>query len=138
MPQSDFVRLTAPVRRTTWRFYAFVAPLAAIVGLGAYAYYVQFTVGLSVTGMRDYVSWGLYISNFVFFIGVSHAGTLISAILRVSGAEWRKPITRMAESITVIAICVGALFPIIDLGGPTRVLNLVQYGRIQSPILWDF
>ncbi|HYM39990.1 MAG TPA: NrfD/PsrC family molybdoenzyme membrane anchor subunit [Thermoplasmata archaeon] len=138
MPQSDLERLTAPVRRTTWRFYAVVAPLAAIVALGAYAYYVQFTTGLGVTGMRDYVSWGLYISNFVFFIGVSHAGTLISAILRVSGAEWRKPITRMAESITVIAISVGALFPIIDLGHPDRILNLLFYGRIQSAVLWDF
>ena len=138
MVASDFERITAPVRTTTWRFYAVVAPLAAIVALGAYAYYVQFTTGLGVTGMRDYVSWGLYISNFVFFIGVSHAGTLISAILRVSGAEWRKPITRMAESITVIAISVGALFPIIDLGHPDRILNILFYGRIQSAVLWDF
>ena len=138
MDGKELERLVAPVRRTTWRFYAFIAPLIAIVGLGAYAYYVQYTTGLGVTGMGNYVSWGLYISNFVFFIGVSHAGTLISAILRVSGAEWRKPITRMAESITVIAICVGALFPIIDLGHPDRLLNIVFYGRIQSAVLWDF
>ncbi len=134
----NFDRIVSPLRKTTWRFYAVIAPLAAVVALGAYAYYVQFTTGLGVTGMNNYVSWGLYISDFVFFIGVSHAGTLISAILRVSGAEWRKPITRMAESITVIAICVGALFPLIDLGGPARLLNLLEYGRIQSPILWDF
>ncbi len=133
----DFDRIVAPLRKTTWRFYAFIAPLLAIVGLGAYAYYTQLVTGLGVTGMNNYVSWGLYISDFVFFIGVSHAGTLISAILRVSGAEWRKPITRMAESITVMAICIGALFPLIDLGGPQRILNLVEYGRIQSPILWD-
>ncbi len=138
MQETDFVQITAPVRKTTWRFYAFIAPLAAIVGLGAYAYYTQFTTGLGVTGMRNYVSWGMYISDFVFFIGVSHAGTLISAILRVSGAEWRKPITRMAESITVIAICVGGLLPIVDLGHPDRILNLFLYGRIQSAILWDF
>ncbi len=133
----NFDRLVSPLRKTTWRFYAILAPLAAVVALGVYAYYVQFTTGLGVTGMNNYVSWGLYISDFVFFIGVSHAGTLISAILRVSGAEWRKPITRMAESITVIAISIGALFPLIDLGGPTRLLNLVEFGRIQSPILWD-
>ena len=138
MEGNDFQKLVAPVRRTTWKFYAFVAPLAAIVALGAYAYYVQFTTGLGVTGMRNYVSWGLYISDFVFFIGVSHAGTLISAILRVSGAEWRKPITRMAESITVIAISIGALFPLIDLGHPDRLLNLLFFGRIQSAVLWDF
>ena len=138
MTANDMERLVAPIRRTTWRFYAFIAPLIGIVGLGAYAYYVQYTTGLGVTGMGNYVSWGLYISNFVFFIGVSHAGTLISAILRVSGAEWLKSITRMAESITVIAICVGALFPIIDLGQPDRLLNLIFYGRIQSAVLWDF
>ncbi len=138
LKQETFDRLVSPLRKTTWRFYAVVAPLAAVVALGAYAYWIQFTTGLGVTGMNNYVSWGLYISDFVFFIGVSHAGTLISAILRVSGAEWRKPITRMAESITVIAISVGALLPIIDLGGPTRIMNIFQYGRIQSPILWDF
>ncbi len=134
----EFNKLVSPLQKTTWRFWAVVAPLAAVVALGLYAYWVQFQIGLGVTGMNNYVSWGLYISDFVFFIGVSHAGTLISAILRVSGAEWRKPITRMAESITVIAISVGALFPLIDLGGPLRFLNLVWYGRIQSPILWDF
>jgi molybdopterin-containing oxidoreductase family membrane subunit len=112
-------------------------PLAAIVALGVCAYYVQLQTGLGVTGMRDRVTWGLYISNFVFFIGVSHAGTLISAILRVTGAEWRRPITRMAESITVMAIIVGASFPLIDLGHPDRILNVIAYGRIQSAILWD-
>ena len=130
--------VTRPLRKTTWRFYAVILPLAGIVAVGAYAYIVQLQQGLGVTGMRDQVSWGMYISNFVFFIGVSHAGTLISAILRVSGAEWRKPITRMAESITVMAIIVGALFPIIDLGHPDRILNLLVFGRIQSPVLWDF
>ncbi len=134
----SFTQIARPLRRTTWRFYAVIAPLAALVAFGAYGYYVQYMTGLGVTGMRDQVSWGLYISNFVFFIGVSHAGTLISAILRVTGAEWRKPITRMAESITVIAICVGALFPLIDLGRPDRILNLVFFGRIQSAVLWDF
>ena len=138
MEEKEFDRLVSPLRKTTWRFYAVVAPLAAVVALGAYAYYVQFVTGLGVTGMNNYVSWGFYISDFVFFIGVSHAGTLISAILRVSGAEWRKPITRMAESITVIAISVGAMFPLFDLGGPERILNLLEYGRIQSAILWDF
>ncbi len=130
--------MVRPLRKTTWRFWALVLPLTAIVGLGAYAYSVQLQIGLGVTGMRDRVTWGLYISNFVFFIGVSHAGTLISAILRVTGAEWRRPITRMAESITVIAIVVGATFPLIDLGRPDRILNVVFYGRIQSAVLWDF
>jgi molybdopterin-containing oxidoreductase family membrane subunit len=87
--------------------------------------------------MRDRISWGLYIATFVFFIGISHAGTLISAILRVSQARWRTPVTRMAEFITVVALVCGASFVIIDLGRPDRVLNVFIYGRWQSPIIWD-
>ena len=127
-----------PLRRTTWRFYVLLAGLAAIVGWGVYAYSWQLREGLSVTGLTDRVSWGVYISNFVFFIGISHAGTLISAILRVTRAEWRRPITRMAESITVMAIVVGAGFPLIDLGRPDRLMNVFFYGRLESAILWDF
>ena len=83
------------------------------------------------------VSWGFYIINFVFFIGISHAGTLISAILRITQAEWRRPITRMAEVITAIVLAIGGLHPIIDLGRPDRLLNVFLYGRLQSPLLWD-
>jgi molybdopterin-containing oxidoreductase family membrane subunit len=72
-----------------------------LAGIATYAW--QCLHGLAVTGMREYVSWGVYMTNFVFFIGVSHAGTLISAILRVTGAEWRRSVTRMAEAITVFA-----------------------------------
>jgi molybdopterin-containing oxidoreductase family membrane subunit len=127
----------APIRGTSKLYWAWVALLVVVIGWGLYAYYVQLRDGLVVTGMRDRISWGFYISNFVFFIGISHAGTLISAILRVSKAGWRTPITRMAEFITVVALCVGALFPIIDLGRPDRVQNVILYGRWQSPIIWD-
>ena len=127
----------APVRRTGLRYWALVAFLLAVIGWGAYAYAVQLRDGLVVTGMRDRISWGLYIATFVFFIGISHAGTLISAILRVSQARWRTPVTRMAEFITVVALVCGASFVIIDLGRPDRVLNVFIYGRWQSPIIWD-
>jgi molybdopterin-containing oxidoreductase family membrane subunit len=79
----------------------------------------------------------MYIICFVFFIGISHAGTLLSAILRVFKARWQLSITRMAEFITVVALMVGALFPLIDMGRPDRVLNLIWYGRWQSPLVWD-
>jgi molybdopterin-containing oxidoreductase family membrane subunit len=127
----------APIRRTGRRFWALVVFLLAVIGWGAYAYSVQLRDGLVVTGMRDRISWGLYIATFVFFIGISHAGTLISAILRVSQARWRTPVTRMAEFVTVVALVCGASFVIIDLGRPDRVLNVFIYGRWQSPIIWD-
>src|SRR3990170_1870726 len=127
----------APVTKTSRAYYLWVAFLLMVIAWGVYAYSRQLRDGLIVTGMRDRISWGLYITTFVFFIGISHAGTLISAILRVSQARWRTPITRMAEFITVVALVCGALFVIIDLGRPDRVLNVVVYGRWQSPIIWD-
>src|SRR3990172_2889894 len=129
--------LLDPLRRTTPRFYLFVSALTAVVIWGVYAYTVQLRDGLAQTGMRDVVSWGIYISNFVFFIGISHAGTLISAILRVSHADWRRPVTRMAEVITVVALMIGGLMPIIDLFLPDRAFNVIRYGRWQSPVTWD-
>jgi Ni/Fe-hydrogenase subunit HybB-like protein len=126
-----------PTRETSRAYKALVLFLLAVVGWGAYAFVVQLRYGLLATGMRNVVLWGLYLVNFVFFIGISHAGTLISAILRVTNAKWRTPITRMAELITVVAISIGALMPIIDMGRIDRVWEMFVYGRFQSPLLWD-
>ncbi len=126
-----------PLLHSSTQFYAFIGLLVGVILWGGVAYVTQLVYGLEVTGLRNYVSWGVYITNFVFFIGISHAGTLISAILRVTGAQWRRPITRMAEAITVFALLVGAPMVIVDLGRPDRLLNILRYGRLQSPILWD-
>ncbi|MBI2867443.1 MAG: polysulfide reductase NrfD [Chloroflexi bacterium] len=126
-----------PLLRTSRWFVLAMVVLGVGVVWWFFAYSFQLRDGLQVTGMRDTVMWGLYIVNFVFFIGISHAGTLISAILRVTGAGWRTPITRMAEVITVVALMIGAVMPITDLGRPERMFNLIVYGRYQSPILWD-
>ncbi|MDH3190468.1 MAG: polysulfide reductase NrfD, partial [Acidimicrobiia bacterium] len=114
-----------------------ITTMLAIIGVGIYAWTTQLSEGLIVTGMRDRIAWGLYISAFVFFIGISHAGTLISAILRVTNAGWRAPITRIAEFITVVALVCGASLIIVDMGRPDRLLNVLIHGRWQSPILWD-
>jgi Fe-S-cluster-containing dehydrogenase component/Ni/Fe-hydrogenase subunit HybB-like protein len=127
----------APLRGTGWRYYAWIAFLLAVLGTAVYAYSEQIRYGLIVTGLRDRISWGLYIASFVFFIGISHAGTLLSAILRVTRARWQMPITRMAEFITGVALMVAALFPAIDMGHPERIGNMVLYGRWQSPLIWD-
>ncbi|MCL5676328.1 MAG: polysulfide reductase NrfD, partial [Firmicutes bacterium] len=129
--------LLRPVVETGLGTRLVVGFLLAVVAWGLVAYVTQLRSGLGVTGMGSYYSWGIYIIDFVFFIGVSHAGTLISAILRVSGAEWRRPITRMAEVITGVALMIGAPMVIIDVGRPDRILNLIVHGRLQSPLLWD-
>jgi molybdopterin-containing oxidoreductase family membrane subunit len=118
-------------------FYALVGLLGAVIAWGVIAYATQLRYGLGVTGLRDNFMWGIYITNFVFFIGVSHVGALMSAILRLTGAEWRRPVTRMAEAITFASLLMGALMPFVDMGRPDRLLNLILHGRLQSPILWD-
>ncbi|MBI4277708.1 MAG: polysulfide reductase NrfD [Armatimonadetes bacterium] len=133
----DEVHLLRPLEHAGPGYYAFVGVLLAVIAWGVIAYVVQLRYGLGVTGMRDYVSWGVYIANFVFFIGVSHVGALMSAILRITGAEWRRPITRMAEAITFASLLMGAIMPVVDMGRPERLWEIFAFGRVQSPVLWD-
>lgn len=119
------------------RYWLAALALLAVIGWGVFMYLRQFIFGLGETGMNRPLYWGVYMVNFIFFIGISHAGTLISAILRVTGAEWRRPITRVAEAITAFALIVGTLQIIIDMGRPDRLLFVILHGRLQSPILWD-
>lgn len=111
--------------------------LVVIALFGLYAYYRQLRYGLIVTHMRDYVSWGIYISNFVFFVAISLVGSLITAIFRLTNVKWRTPLTRISEIIAVSAIVFAALIIVVDMGRPERFMNLFIHGRIQSPILWD-
>ena len=129
--------LFKPIYSSGKGFYILGAALLAVFLFGVAMYVRQLVYGLGETGMNQPVTWGFYIISFVFFIGISHAGTLISAILRLSKAEWRRPITRMAEVITGIVLVIGGLHPIIDLGRPDRIMHIFERGRLQSPLLWD-
>jgi Ni/Fe-hydrogenase subunit HybB-like protein len=111
--------------------------LLLICAIGVFAYIQQLRKGLVVTHMGDYVSWGIYISNFVFFVAISLVGSLITAIFRLSGVPWRTPLTRISEMIAVSAITFAALIIIVDMGRPERLVYLFTHGRIQSPIIWD-
>jgi Ni/Fe-hydrogenase subunit HybB-like protein len=114
-----------------------VIGLVLVVAFAAVAYVHQLRIGLAATAMSDYFSWGVYIVNFVFFIGISMAGSLISAMLRLSNAHWRHPISRLAEAITVFSLMIAGPMIIIDMGRPDRFWHVLVYGRLQSPILWD-
>ena len=129
--------LFRPIEATGRGFYLTVGLLTLIIAWAAYAYSRQLATGLGVTGLNRPVYWGVYITNFVFFIGISHAGTLVSAILRVFDAEWRRPITRAAEAITVFALILGTGNIMIDMGRPDRLLEFLRHGRLQSPLVWD-
>ncbi len=129
--------LLKPVEQTTRRFWITAGILFAVWFVGFLAYLRQFHTGLAVTGLSRPTYWGIYITNFVFFIGISHAGTLISAILRISQAEWRRSITRSAEVITVMVLLFGVGNILIDLGRPDRMANVLKHPHFTSPLLWD-
>lgn len=129
--------LFEPLLKTGPGYWLLIFVLVSTVLWGGYAYMTQFRLGLGVTGLNRPVFWGFYITNFVFFVGISHAGTLISAILRLCQAEWRRPITRMAEAITVLVLFFGAGNILLDLGRPDRLLYMFRYAHLTSPLMWD-
>jgi molybdopterin-containing oxidoreductase family membrane subunit len=125
------------LRPLTPRFKLIVFVLFAILSWGMYCWWYQMHNGLGVTGLNRPVFWGFYIVNFVFFIGISHAGTLVSAILRISQAEWRRPITRAAEAITVMVLGFGAWNILLDMGRMDQAWRVFERGRLGSPLMWD-
>jgi Ni/Fe-hydrogenase subunit HybB-like protein len=130
--------ILAPLKKVTTADRLLWMTLTGLVLLGLAAYIRQYILGLGVTGLNRPVYWGVYITNFVFFIGLAHSGTFISAILRVAGQGWRKPLTRAAEALTLFSLPFGVLAIMADMGRPERILNVLVFGRYQSPLLWDF
>jgi Ni/Fe-hydrogenase subunit HybB-like protein len=124
--------------RMGWPFLAATASLSAIVLWSVFAFCWQYYWGLGETGMGHPISWSFYLINFVFFIGISHAGTLISAILRITDAGWRTPITRAAEAVTVFALAAGPTNILFDLGRSVRFYWVGVHAQFKSPLLWDF
>ena len=129
--------IIAPILETGRNFYIVTGVLLSIVAWAVFVWLLQLRHGLGLTGLNYPVMWGIYITNFVFFIGLSHAGTLISAILRLCKAEWRRAITRCAEVLTVLVLFIGMSNIILDLGREDRLLNVLKHPHLRSPLLWD-
>ena len=136
--------LFRPLSSASARYWITIFAALSFVILGMVAWGIQVRDGMGVTGLNRPVFWGFYIVDFVFWIGISHAGTLISAILRLTDAAWRKPVTRAAEAITVFALMIGGMFPIIHLGRAWLFYWLLPYPNsrllwpnFRSPLLWD-
>lgn len=128
----------APQLESSSRFEKIMLVFMVIVFMAGWpAIYIQYVKGHVVTGMRDNVVWGIYIVNFIFYIGISYAGALISGILYLLDVEWRKPIIRIAEMITVISTILGPAYILLCMGRLDRLHHLIIFGRIQSPIIWD-
>jgi molybdopterin-containing oxidoreductase family membrane subunit len=111
--------------------------LIAIVLVGVYAFIVQVQKGHEITGMRDNVVWGIYIINFIFFVGISYSGAFISGILHFYETPWKNAISRIVEIMTVLSLVIGPIFILLCIGRLDRLHYLFIYPRIQSPITWD-
>jgi len=120
------------IRGTIWTTLLIIVIIAGII-----AYVDQVIKGQVVTNMRDYALWGIYISNFVFFVATSFVGSVTVAVLRLTHNEWRTPLVRIAEIITLASIVMAGVTIMIDMGRPDRLLNLFIHARLQSPITWD-
>jgi len=120
-----------------WRFYLFIAFLVALVVLGAYAWSIQLGNGLIVTDMRDVVSWGLYISLFAWFVGISAGGLIVSSAAAVFGIRQWQPISKVANLLALVAIALAAFAILPDLGQPGRVIYIFTNPNLSSPLVWD-
>lgn len=126
-----------PVQAPGRWFWPLFVGLGALVAVAAVAYGYQLLTGLWVAGYSDSAFYGIYEANLVAFIGVSYGGALVSAVLRLTNARWRAPITRMAEAMALVSLLVGASFAIIHLGRPERIWQLIVSPQAASPIVWD-
>lgn len=114
-----------------------VVLLLLVIVAGIIAYIDQLIQGQVVTNMRDYALWGVYISNFVFFVATSFVVSIVVAFLRLTKNEWRRPFVRLAEIVGLACIIMAGITIIIDMARPDRMLNLFIHARLQSPITWD-
>ena len=128
---------TPMLQKSTFASKIWMGILVFLVLIGLYAFVVQVTKGHSVTGMRDNVVWGVYIINFIFFVGLSYSGAFISGILHFFKTPWKNSVSRIIEIITVLSLVIGPIFILLCIGRLDRLHYLFIYPRIQSPITWD-
>lgn len=153
MIASDRPDLAAPTRRiagitldypTPRRWWIAMAVGSVLVAVWILSIAVLFSVGVGVWGINIPVGWGLAITNTIWWIGIGHAGTLISTLLLMTGAAWRTSLNRFAEAMTVFAVICAATFPILHLGRPHLFFWLVPHPnqlslgpQYRSPLEWD-
>ena len=108
-------------------YWGLLAVVTAVLLFGVYAFWTQVQNGLGVAGYSHPALWGIYITNFVFWVGIAHSGTLISAVLFLFRARWRTAVARAAATMTVFAVMTAGLFPIIHIGRPWFFYWLIPY-----------
>ena len=136
--------LKFPLQTPRW-FWVALSCLGLLLGAGFLSFAVMIAGGLQFLGYNEQTQWAVLITNFVFWIGISHAGVMISAILRLTQAEWRRPVTRASEILTVFSLMTAMLMPILHSGRPWRTLywefpfdfSRGIYPDVRSALVWD-
>jgi molybdopterin-containing oxidoreductase family membrane subunit len=139
------VILPMDVRPGMWWFIAFGVSLLAAL-FGGYAIYITVYKGIGTWGVNNSVAWGWEIVNFVWWIGIGHAGTAFSIFLLILRQKWRTSINRAAEAMTVFAVLSAALFPALHMGRVWLAFYIFPYPNTRgplwvnfnSPLFWDF
>lgn len=133
-----------PLRNTPWQMFAGFAFAFLLVNVLMVAITWLFARGVGIWGIMIPVAWGFAIVNFVWWIGIGHAGTLISAILLLLKQDWRTSINRFSEAMTLFAVACAGMFPILHLGRPWLAYWLLPYPNTmwlwpqpRSPLIWD-
>ncbi|MDX1284560.1 MAG: NrfD/PsrC family molybdoenzyme membrane anchor subunit [Draconibacterium sp.] len=139
--------IVAPIHKKTplW-WYASMLVSLGMFGFGLYCKYITVTKGIGTWGVNNSVAWGWAIINFVWWIGIGHAGTAFSIFLLILRQKWRTAINRAAEAMTVVAVFCASLFPLLHMGRPWLFFWIFPYPNTRgplwvnfnSPLFWDF
>ncbi len=140
--------ILAPIHKKTpplWWYAALLVSLS-MFGFGLYAKYITVSTGIGTWGVNNSVAWGWAIINFVWWIGIGHAGTAFSIFLLILRQKWRTAINRAAEAMTVVAVFCASLFPLLHMGRPWLFFFIFPYPNTRgplwvnfnSPLFWDF
>lgn len=135
--QALLSKYTRYLGKPTLSWYVVMGILGVVVLIGLYALIQQIVHDHIITGMRDNVVWGAYIVNFIFLLGISYAGAIISGVFHLGRIDWGKPLIRIIEIITFITILIGPVYILLCIGRLDRLHYLFIHARIQSPIIWD-
>ena len=127
-----------PFGKPSQLWWLTIIALSMVVTTGIAAWIVQLRGGMGVAGYSDQAFWAIYIADVVAFIGVSYGGAVVSAILRLTGATWRAPLTRLAEGTAVVTVLIGAALIIPHIGNPIMLWELVTQPNTSAPVFWDF
>ena len=137
--------LLAFVLRTPRWFWLVAGALLLVVGGGVLSEVGIIFFGLQLMGLTNTVYWATFIANFIFWVGISHAGVMISSILRLTHAEWRRPITRAAEVLAIFSLVAASIFPLIHTGRVWRTMYWIFpydftrniWPNVRSALVWD-